>query len=143
MLNNFVAAGFCFMLWASVLVVPARLLIASSDSALRRLARLSGASSCLANACCWLAWAAGLSSAEGLRRQYGCDAGPCTPGDAPAWHRMLILADDHWRPLLTTIALASLISTATALTLGARATVEYRRRVSTAPESRLISASSA
>ena len=67
MLSNFLVAGFCFMLWACVLVVPARLLIAGSDSAPRRLVRLSGASSCWANAGCWLAFAAGFSSALGLR----------------------------------------------------------------------------
>lgn len=40
---------------------------------------------------------------------------------------MLLLADDHPWPLLTAIAAASLISTVIAVTLGTRATVEYRR----------------
>ncbi len=56
---------------------------------------------------------------------------------------MLILADDHpWR-MVTTIALGSLISTAAAVTLGARATVEYRRREpsAVAPRLRVLAAS--
>ena len=56
---------------------------------------------------------------------------------------MLLLADDHWRPLVATIAVASLISTATAVSLAARATVEYRRPQSTAvaPLLRVLAAS--
>lgn len=56
---------------------------------------------------------------------------------------MLILADDHPWLLVTTIALGSLISTAAALTLGARATVEYRRTEpsAVAPLLRVLAAS--
>ena len=56
---------------------------------------------------------------------------------------MLILADHHPWLLLTTNTLGSLISTAAALTLGARATVEYRRREpsAVAPLIRVLAAS--